>query len=291
MNRSLQTILAVAVLLLGGTSLYMYSKYKNSQTANATLETASRNTQEQYAQTLNSIAEIQDSLNAIAVGDKGMPLESSSLKNERQMGAPTGQEALERIGLLRASIERSKQRIDRLEADLKHSKFRVGGLEKLVASLKKSQAEKEAQVAALQAQVDTLHVQVTGLTTQVAQVQDTVRSRDESLAERQRELATVYWVADNKTALRKAGLVEARGGVLGIGKTLKPSGRANESLFRTLNTDEETVIQLPTAKKAQVLTAQPLSSYELRQVDGHMELHILSPQEFRKVRQLVIMTT
>jgi hypothetical protein len=290
MNKSLSTILAAAVLLLGGTSLYLYSQYQKSQAANANLETSSHNTQEQYAQTINAIAEIQDSLNAIALGDKSMPFEASSLHNERQMGAPNGQEALERIGLLRASIERNKQRIERLESDLHHSKVRVTGLEKMVANLKKATEEKEMQIAALTAQVDTLHVQVTGLTTQVAQVQDTVRARDVTLSDRQRELATVYYVADTKTALTKAGVVEAKGGVLGIGKTLRPTGRAYDGLFRTLNTDEETVIQLPSAK-AQVLTAQPVSSYELRQVNGRMELHILSPQEFRKVRQLVIMTT
>jgi hypothetical protein len=206
------------------------------------------------------------------------------------MGAPNGQEALERIGLLRASIERNKQRIERLENDLHHSKVHIGGLEKMLASLKKSTAEKEAQIAALTAQVDTLHTQVGSLTTQVAEVQDTVKARDESIADRQRELATVYYVADTKSALSKAGVIEAKGGVLGIGKTLKPTGRTGDGLFRTLNTDEETVIELPSAK-AQVLTAQPVSSYELRQVNGRMELHILSPMEFRKVRQLVIMTT
>jgi hypothetical protein len=42
--------------------------------------------------------------------------------------------------------------------------------------------------------------------------------------------------------------------------------------------------------KARVITPQPADSYELRLVDGKMELHILNPAEFRKVRQLVIVT-
>jgi hypothetical protein len=124
----------------------------------------------------------------------------------------------------------------------------------------------------------------------VAAVEDTVRSRDMTVSEKRRELATVYWVADNKSALVKSGVAEARGGLLGIGKTLKPSGRAVDASFQELNTDEQTVIELPTAR-AQVISAQPLSSYELIPVNGKLELHILSPQEFRKVRQLVIVTT
>ncbi len=289
MRKYLQTLLAAAVLVLGGSTIFLYSQFQKSQTSNASLQTASRNTQEQYAQTISAIAEIQDSLNAIALGDKTMPFESTSQMAEHRMGAPSGQEVLERIGLLRASIERNKQRIDRLESDLRHSHLRVDGLQKLVASLRKSTADKEAQIAALSAQVDTLHVQVGSLTTQVAQTQDTLRVRDETLADRQHELATVYWVADSKQALQRAGVIEARGGVLGIGKTLRPTARVSDAAFRTLDTDQQTVLELQAAK-AQVLTPQPLSSYELRLVNGHVELHILSPQEFRKVRQLVIVT-
>lgn len=289
MRKYFMPILAAGVLLLGGATLYFYSQYEKSQTSNTSLETASRNTQDQYAQTINAIAEIQDSLNAIALSDRHMPLEPSNLHEERNMGAPSGQEALERIGLLRASIARSKDRIARLENNLKHSGLRVAGLQKMVAGLRASTAEKEQQIALLSAQVDTLHVQVGSLTTQVAEVQDTVRMRESTLADRQRELATVYYVAGDKQSLTRSGVIEARGGLLGIGKTLKPSGRAGDYAFTPLNTDEQTVLQLPTAK-AQVISPQPLSSYELRLVNGKMELHILSPQEFRKIRQLVIVT-
>jgi hypothetical protein len=38
------------------------------------------------------------------------------------------------------------------------------------------------------------------------------------------------------------------------------------------------------------VTAQPPASYELKAVGGQMELHILDPKEFRKVKHLVVMT-
>lgn len=290
MRRPIQVLVAAAVVLLGGASVFLYTQLQASRTANDELQTASRTTQEQYAQTIGAIAAIQDSLNAIGPRDQNLPVEGSNFRDERRMGAPSGQEALERISLLRASIERNKLRIDRLEASLRSSKLHASGLAKMVASLRRTTEEKEAQIALLSAQVDTLHVQVGALTTHVAEVEDTVRERDVAVAERQRELATVYWVADNKSALQKAGVIESRGGLLGIGKTLKPSGRAPGAAFRLINTDEQTVIQLPSAK-VQVISAQPLSSYELRPVNGKMELRIVEPQEFRKVRQLVIVTT
>ena len=42
--------------------------------------------------------------------------------------------------------------------------------------------------------------------------------------------------------------------------------------------------------KARVLSAQPASSYELKLEGEEMELHILEPREFRKVKHLVILT-
>lgn len=289
MRRHLSLALAVAVLAIGGVTLLLYSQLRTAQSSNARLESGSRDTQAQYARAIDAIAEIQDSLNTIAVGESQMALEPRSLQAERNIGPPSGQEILERVQVLRASIERSRQRIAKLETDLHHSGLRVSGLQKLVASLRRTMSEKESQVAMLSAQVDTLHAQVGALTTQVAQVQDTVRVREAEVAERQRELATVYWIAASKRTLARSGVIEARGGLLGLGKTLTPSARVSNGVFNALDTDEQTVLPLPSAR-ARVLSAQPASSYELRQVNGRMELHILEPREFRKVRQLVIMT-
>ena len=52
----------------------------------------------------------------------------------------------------------------------------------------------------------------------------------------------------------------------------------------------ETVVPIPSAK-AKVVSAQPPTSYVLTPgVDGKMELHITDPVEFRRVRQVVIVT-
>ena len=87
----------------------------------------------------------------------------------------------------------------------------------------------------------------------------------------------------------ESGIVVAKGGVLGLGKTLELSGNYDESRFTTLDTDAETVVRAPSAK-VQVLSPQPTSSYELRIEGDQVELHILDPVEFRKIKHLVIMT-
>jgi hypothetical protein len=138
--------------------------------------------------------------------------------------------------------------------------------------------------------VDSLHTQVTTLAVEVQQAQDGIREREQKIEERRREVATVYYIAGGKKDLTASGVVVSKGGFLGLGKTLQPSGLIDESVLTPIDTDQQTVIQMP-GERARVLSAQPTSSYELKQVEGKVELHINDPREFRKVRQLIILTT
>jgi outer membrane murein-binding lipoprotein Lpp len=152
----------------------------------------------------------------------------------------------------------------------------------MVAGLKQSVEEKEALVAQLSTQVDTL-------TTQVAGLQSTVEENTTTIENNRREMATIYVAVGNKKTLTENGIVEAKGGLLGVGKILKPTGKFDEMSFVAVDTDQQTVVPIPAAK-AQVISAQPPSSYELLPVAGKLELRILDPKEFRKVKQLVIVT-
>jgi hypothetical protein len=288
MRKTIQLALAAAVLLFAGATTFLYSQYQKSQSSLVTVQQSDQASRDQYAQAIDAIAEIQDSLNAIAPDSK-MPAASQSLQGEKDLGGPNRDEVLNRIAALRASLQRNKERIGKLESDLHHSGMRVEGLQKLVANLKQVTAQKEQQVAELAAQVTDLQTQVSGLSTQVQETQSTLQLREETLTQKQTELATVYYVEGTKSALTKSGVIVAKGGLLGIGRTIQPSGHIADNVFQTINTDQVTVVPLSSAK-AQVVSAQPVSSYELKLVDGKMELHILDPEQFRKVRQLVIVT-
>jgi hypothetical protein len=102
-------------------------------------------------------------------------------------------------------------------------------------------------------------------------------------------LATVFVAVGSKKELKR-GVIISKGGLLGLGKTVQPSPTASMDAFQTIDTDQETVVRTA-ATKAKVVSSQPANSYELRMdAEGHIELHIIDPREFRKVRQLVIVT-
>ncbi len=289
MRRPVLSALVVVVVLLLGAAAVLFQKYQKTSADFADMKVAEAAARAHYTEAFNAIAEIQDSLNAITVGEGAVRLRPQGLQVEQKLSEPDRREALESIALLNASIQRTKEKIGQLETGLKKSGMKVAGLEKMVANLKQSVAEKQEQVAQLTTQVDSLQTKVAGLETTVQQDQETILAREQTIEEKRRELGTIYYVIGTKKDLSASGIIVAKGGVLGLGKTLQLSGRFDESRFTALDTDQETVVRAP-ASKVKVLSPQPTSSYELRVEGKQVELHILDPKEFRKVKHLVIMT-
>jgi uncharacterized coiled-coil protein SlyX len=277
-------ILAViSVLLLGATAL-LYSKYQKSVADYTQLTAEEETTRLRYDRAVSEIVAIQDSLNAIVLGDNATQMLPVQPLDEGNPPGTLHDRVLTRISTLKAAVERTKDRIAQLDAGLKKSGVKIAGMERMIAGLRKSVTEKEEHIAQLATQVDTLQTRVAGLNTEVAFKQQDIESKE-------RELATIFYAMGTKKELTKAGVVEGKGGVLGIGKTLKPSGDINETAYTPLDTDQDIVIRIP-SDKAQVLSAQPVSSYVIQPVgEDVVELRILDPKEFRKIKHLVILMT
>jgi len=285
MRKPVGVVLALISLLLLGATLVTYSKYKKSAADYAQATSDEQSMRQRYDGAVSEIVMIQDSLNTIVLGGE-------SVLPEAQQGEAPGtlhDTVLSRIATLKASVERTKDRIEELDAKLKRGGVKIAGLERMIAGLRKSASEKEARIAALSTQVDTLQTQVVGLNTEVQSKQQDLDQKQQELTDRQHELATIFYTMGTKKELTKSGVIATKGGVLGFGKTPRPTGTVNESSFTPLDTDQETVIRIP-AQKAQVLTAQPVASYTIQPVSkDEVELRIVDPKEFRKVRHLIIL--
>jgi uncharacterized small protein (DUF1192 family) len=266
----------IGVVLLGATAV-SYSKYRKYQADYNAATASQEDMRQRYDQAVGEIVSIQDSLSAIVLGNNGATVASTSSDVEMQPPQTLHDRGLQRIAELKSAIERTKARIEELDKNLRKSGVRIDNLERMVAGLRRSVKEKEERIAVLSTQVDTLQTQVAGLS--------------ETVDQKQHELATIFYAMGTKKELQTSGVLEAKGGVLGLGRTLKPAAGADEAAFTPLNTDEENVILIPAAK-AQVVSAQPATSYELAaRPDKTVELRILNPEEFRKIRHLVIVTT
>jgi predicted RNase H-like nuclease (RuvC/YqgF family) len=281
-------LVAVLVLLVGGIAV-LYQRYQRTTADLTETRTAEETARANYTEAFNAIAEIQDSLSAITVRNGDIRLQPQGLQAEQKLSEPGRREALESIALLNASIQRTKDKISSLEKSLKSSGIKVAGLQKMVANLKHSVTEKQEEIGQLTERVNSLQTQVTGLETTVQQDQQTIASKDATIEEKRKESATILYIVGTKKELTASGVAVAKGGVLGLGKTLQPSGYFNETLFTALDTDQQTVVTAPSAK-VKILSPQPLSSYELRVEGNQTQIVITNPKEFRKVKHLVVVT-
>jgi chromosome segregation ATPase len=280
-------IAAIAVLAVVAAVLFMRYQKVSSEFTNMRL--AEETARVGYSEAFNAITEIQDSLNAISVGDSTVQMLSTGAQSELKVTEAVRRQALDRVNVLNASLKRNREKLRQLEASLRKSGVKVASLEKMIVVLKQTMLEKETLVAQLTGQVDSLQTSVTGLKTEVQQGQETIRVREQVIEEKRRELATIYYVIGSKKELSTLGFITAKGGVLGMGKTVEATGRYTESYFTALDTDQENIV--PTsAARVQVVSAQPPASYELKSVGGMMELHILDAKEFRKLKHLIVMT-
>ncbi|HET9950809.1 MAG TPA: hypothetical protein VFS09_03330 [Candidatus Eisenbacteria bacterium] len=289
MRRGVVAILAIGCAVLLGATAVSYSKYKKSEAQFQQATADQADMQQRYDRAVNEIVSIQDSLSAIVLG----PNDSRSVPPSTQLETPQTihDTTLSRIAMLKSAIERTKERIEELDTRLKKSGVKIQGLEKMIAGLKNSVSEKEQQIASLNGQVDTLSTRVAGLSQQVNQQEVELTIKQDEITAKQHELATVFYAVGTKKELTTSGVVESKGGVLGFGKTVKPTGQFNEASFTPLDTDQENVIRIP-AEKAQVISAQPATSYVIQPVDEKtVELKILNAEEFRKVKHVVILTT
>ena len=275
-------LLTVVAIVMIGATVVMFKKYEKSSADYAESQT-------RYTEAINSIAEIQDSLYAMTAGDSTARMLSRGLETEQNLTAPQTQQALDRIAVINQTILRTKEKIRELESRLRKNRVKVAGLEKLIASLKQTVADKEELVGRLTVRVDSLQTQVFGLQTVVQQGEETIHARDRALEEKRRELATIYVIVGTKKELSTSGVIVQKGGFLGLGKTVRLTGRYDASRLSPLDTDREDLVRAPSTK-VEVLSAQPAASYELRLETDHMELHIVDPAEFRKVKHLVLMT-
>lgn len=276
------------VVVLAGAGAWAYAKYMSRTAEYHALQDENQQTRDRYGEAIGEIAMIQDSLNAIVLGPEEARL-VSELDTEARLTESEGDRALARIAVLKAGIERTKARIEVLDRDLKQRGVKIAGLEKMIKNLKQNVAAKEERVAALSAQVDTLQNRVTVLVAHVEEQDETIQEQSENIEEKRKETSTVYYVVGTKRELTEAGAVVASGGVLGIGKTLEPTGMVNPAQAQPVDTDYQTVIRIP-SDKVEVLTAQPQSSYQLQVVGTETELRIVDPHAFRAVKHLIVMT-
>jgi uncharacterized protein (DUF3084 family) len=165
---------------------------------------------------------------------------------------------------IRKAVRANLDKLATLQKSLKASEAKVTSLERLVGELKKQLEEKEATIAALEEKTKELTKTTEELRGTVKEKEEAVQQREAVIADRETQLATAYVLIAPQSALKKAGLVEKKGAVLGLGGNWQRTGHFDENLFKTIDTRTATTFDVAAdAKKTRVLSDHPKDSYTL----------------------------
>jgi hypothetical protein len=202
-------------------------------------------------------------------------------------------------------------RVTELTARVKTAEDRMSASRRRIAELTAGNAEMtrkfDSTIVAFQLLVDNqkaeivaLLDQVTALTAQNAQLRDAnaqLATERASLAASNEMLTTeqntVYWVAGTKADLLRRGIIEQRGGMLGIGRTQVLARTIDASEFNAIDRTMMMEITMPDPSKSyRIISPNDIAGLDAPPADGRIRgtLKISSPETFwRSSRFLVLM--
>jgi len=235
---------------------------------------------EEYTRTLNLV---YDNLEHIR--------KREGLLNKMSENMETGQTAslkeklLYNISSIDEYLQDTRKQLNSLKEKMYASKLKSASLEENINQLNQVVEEKETYIAELRKNVEDLNARV-------AQVEGELEARNEVIESQTTRLNTGFYIIGSEKELKEKGILEEKGGILGIRKAKQLAASFNPQDFNTADITLLNRLDIDrSAKKLKIISPHNPESYDLIQKDdGHTVLEILDPDAFWKIRYLVIMT-
>ena len=215
------------------------------------------------AEMQTTLDEVQKSLEDLRVKELKAVRTSLAVAQE---GKATGkrEELKAEIEEIRNVVKANLAKLEALQKQKRASDQKVTTLERLIGEMRKNLEEKETTIAALEEKTLVLAKEAEELRGTVKEKEAVVSEKEAAIADRETQLSTAYVLIATQGALKKAGLVEKKGSVLGLGGNWQRTGQFDESLFKQIDTRKETEFAVGAApNKARVLSDHPKDSYTL----------------------------
>jgi hypothetical protein len=264
----LSVLTALPLLLLACVSKKDFEKV---QAENKTLAEEKQRSQRELgaagaatAEMQATLDEVQKSLEDLRVKELKAVRTSLVMTQEGKTTPGKREELKAEIEEIRGVVKANLAKLAALQKQKSASDMKVTTLERLIGELKKSLEEKESTIVALEEKTLVLAKEAEDLRGVVKEKEATVKEKEAAIADRETQMSTAYVLIATQSTLKKAGLVEKKGAVLGLGGNWQRTGHFDENLFKAIDTRKETEFAVGAAPaKARVLSDHPKDSYTL----------------------------
>ena len=277
-------ILAILAILFGIIWINASSKNKELRQNNEDLKIL-------YETSAATIGEIQSSLESLDEDLSGQLFTQSEIPDlspeDRQ------KRVIRSIANMREQLETDKKKIANLEAQLAGSRTQLKSVQKIVDRLKASLGEKETIMAELQDRLgimsETIEEERRIAEREIATREQTIQEKEDALDEAAWDANTIYYTVGKRSDLMKRGVIDRKGGILGIGRVTLVAKALETEDFTELNLLDTTEIRFKATKKGySVLSNHVATTYSVEKDDKEYVLTITDLENFRKQKFLVI---
>ncbi|HTB08031.1 MAG TPA: hypothetical protein VK806_13860 [Bacteroidia bacterium] len=204
---------------------------------------------------ISALNEIQDNLDSIKSKEKMVSMKTAG-------GEPLSLTAVADIRSLDRLILKNNREINHLQSRLKKMDKKNANLEKMVAHLTNELAEKDAEIVRLQAKLTDANNSLITLTKQFNDSVAVINKQRAEINAMKTEVNTIYYSVGTMKELKDKGLIDKRGGLLGIGRTaeINPDVNASNLLQGNMTTFHSIALK---GKFSRLITAHPIVSYKI----------------------------
>ncbi len=235
---------------------------------------------------INSLDEIDRNMNEIA---RKAGIITIGTNAGAEVSASTKDKILKSLSMINSLMEENREKVDRLTEELKNSKINNAALEKLTKRASELINEYDEQIVSLKELLVSKSYEKSELDEKLTAVELKAQKFEDLVGRFDKEANTAYYTMGYFKDLKRDGIVDKTGSVLGIGGTTTLKKDFDPELFNKVDIRELTVIPLD-VKSAELVTNHPSDSYEfIIEKNKVTSLEITDPDKFwRNSRYMVL---
>jgi septal ring factor EnvC (AmiA/AmiB activator) len=229
---------------------------------------------------------ISEKQEVIAIGpntasESGISVKERILRNIQMMNTMMD-ENKQKIADLNSTIKRYKLDNSKLGKKAKATKAQLEDYEKQLAVLKEELSAKDYQIAEL-------NKRITNVETKNTALEERAVTLEKKSGDYEKQVYTAYYTVGKYKELQQHGVLEKKGGILGVGRTKELNEQAGNEYFTQIDIRQTTSIPVM-AKKARLITNHPEGSYQFTEgKDQIASLEIKDPEKFWKTSRYMVM--
>ena len=230
-----------------------------------------------------SFGEIEENLAMIDAREEliGTTPESEITMDQRQR-------ILDDIQLMNSLMKESRDQIAELTGRLDRSTVETGSLRKKLKALDAEIASRDSLMGQMKADLLAKDFKIDEVNKQLSDFELEIARRQATIEQLGNELSAAWYAIGTRKQLEESGVLERKGGVLGVGSTSTLNTTASNERFKQVDTRNTDRIPLE-GEKLVLVTEHPANSYEVvKDQDKLAYIQIKDPESFWRLSHYLV---